>query len=588
MTMSMSFWGNDLAGRNEQVLAAAAGALARHHNQFWHVAFPWNRYQDVQLKGEIQQIHELEHHLEEIIKQAILAGKEHVITTYAGGDLDWAGEYIGRCITINSVFSCLLTCDFRLPAGQSWYPISLPFADVKALPLLASSHYRILHRIWQAVYAGNVPEVHQGSLLLPGNQILWEQFFMRDGHDTRVDFSMVENAAQLIAEEHGDQRCAIQILRTINSAASDTFVLDSNNLKLSNSPHLSDLGGRRNKIRIAYSLQSRHSHRTPLAYRQIADRCQHLIALNMPSSIAITGRVGCQFLGERSLCISEEPWWDLRFSGGVYTAAETGFLDGFFDNLPIPYYLAINPLVLDRLYLRMSLLANTPIDAILQRLLAAKQHYLGISELRLSRDKSGWVHPSLSPGLELRPLSHFRTKIGIVARARGLGTNHGKGWGRRGFQGLRRNAFIDWHLDKLLLIRSSQPLLGMAIENVHHLSYLTEKPFDMLCSGVVPITYASSSHSLHRYLEPCSHLNLYGLSLEQALLAIEHFLPTEVVAKAMQKSATRLACLFASSAALESTLDQVAERCEGWVLAHCRANSFQSMHDINPSFHKVH
>jgi hypothetical protein len=109
----------------------------------------------------------------------------------------------------------------------------------------------------------------------------------------------------------------------------------------------------------------------------------------------------------------------------------------------------------------------------------------------------------------------------------------------------------------------------MAIENVHVHSYVTEKTFDMLCFGVVPITYASPSHVLHGYLEPQAHLNTYGRKLGDILQAIEHFQPDEATAKAIHRSASRLANLFGSSEARASTLDRVAERCEQWVLRQC-------------------
>jgi hypothetical protein len=576
-------WGDDLAGRNEQALAAAITATAAPLAETATVLFPWSRYQRALMNAERDLARQLEGQLAGLLERAAAAGARQVITTYAGPDLAWAGETVGGYSAITAVFSCLLTDGFQPPADQRWHPIALPRPAAAAgkqgtVEATTSLPYQHLQQIWQAVQAGEPPAVPRGSLLLPGNQELWRQLFAGVGTDKRKAHEEAARAAVLLAEEHGEQHGVIQILRMMGSNAAEAFSLDANNFKLRAGAHPQAIGqGRADQI--AYVLHLKKSHRTPLAYRQIAERCPRLRCVDLPSSIAITGSPGDHNRGHNSLCISEEPWWDLCSCGGHYGAGETGYLDGIFDDLPIPYYLAVNPLILERISVRLAHLAAMPTDAILQRLNQAPIRYLGIHEFRLGQDKTGTVHPSLRQHRELRALSALRTKIGIHARARGLGATHGKGWGKRGFQGLRRNAFADWHLDKLQLIRSCAPRLGMAIENVHQRSYVTEKPFDMLCSGVVPITYAGPGHTLHRYLDADAHLNLHGSSLGTALEAIAHFQPSAAVAEAIQTSASRLAALFGCSAARETTLERVAERCERWVLQQCRNRTYRSNTD---------
>ena len=564
-------WGTDLAGRNEQAIATAVAATASQLKETFYLPLPWSRYQAAQANGELALAGHLQQKLEALLQRAIEAEARHVITTYAGADLEWASEQIGRCRAITAVFSCLLTRDFNPAASQRWHPIALPCADAATLETVAPLPYRHLQQIWQAVEAGQLPCVPQGQLLLPGNQDLWMQLF---AGAEQAQQGPASKAATLIAEEHGDQRGVIQILRTLASNAAEAFSLDANNVKLAKSSR-PESATRSQSAQIAYALRLKHSHRTPLAYRQIAERCPRLRCVDLKTSIAMTGRPGDNNRGSNSLCISEEPWWDLLSCGGRYSAGETGYLDGLFDELPIPYYLAINPLILDRIGLRLEQLATTSTEVILQRLIQAPIHYIGIHEFRLSQERTGAVHPSLSQRDNLLAIGGLRTKIGIHARARGLGPSHGKGWGQRGFKGLRRNSFADWHLDKLQLIRASAPRLGMAIENVHWHSYVTEKPFDMLCSGVVPLTYAAPNHELHRYLDTRAHLNLYGHSLPDALKAIEQFQPSETLACAIQSSASQLSHLFGSSTARESTIDLVAERCEQWVLKQCRTHTYQ-------------
>ncbi len=568
-------WGDDLAGCNEQALGAAVSAAGAQLAEVAYVAFPWSRYQATMADGELNLAQQLEHQLEALLEKAVTSKARHVITAYGGADLDWAREQIGCCTTITIVFSCFLTREFQSPARQHWHPIAMPCADGTSLDASTPLPYRQLQQIWQAVEAGQPAEMPQNPLQLPGNPELWQQLFSGKAHGRTKSQRIAAKAAALIAEEHGNQRCVIQILRTLNSNTAEAFSLDANNLRLAVGVHpKASAQGRVNQI--AYALSLKHSHRTPLAYRQIAELCPRLRLVERPSSIAITGSPGDNNRGSNSLCISEEPWWDLRSCGGRYKTGETGYLDGFFDDLPIPYYLAINPLILDRITLRLQRLAEIGEKGILEQLQRAKFQYLGIFEFRLGDGMVGALHPSLPQEWTVRPLSGLRTKIGILARAKGLGTNHGKGWGQKGFTGLRRRISVDWHLDKLHLIRQTSPMLGMAIENVHQTSYVSEKPFDMLCSGVVPITYASPNHALHRFLEPGSHLNVYGLKIGETLDAIQQFTPEPSVAESIHKTAIKLSKIFSSRAARDTTLERVADRCERWVLHQCRTRAYRA------------
>lgn len=575
-------WGHDIAGSNEQALAAAAASAAAQLGEIIYVPFPWNRYQVAQVNKELALRRHLEHQLQALLEKAILSKPRHVITGYAGWDLDWAREQIGRVAAITAVFSCFLTHDFTPPTSQRWIPIALPVAEGHTGLSLAPLQYRYLQQIWKSVQAGYVPKVPYGRLLLPGNAQLWKQLFAEKGTWTAKPLPMAAKAARLIAEEHAGQRCVIQIMRRLKSGDKAPFKLDANNYNLSATdfPRTNRMD---RSTRISFNLNMKHSHRTPLAYRQIASRCSKLRQTRLPGSITITGSPGDRSRRAKSLCISEEPLWDLRKCGGLYETGETGYIDGFFDDLPIPYYLAVNPLILDRLRLRLELLAAKTPTMLLEKLWQSHIHYLGIHEFRLGKEKTGEVHPNLYGRGELRGLGQLRTKIGIHARARGLGLSYGKGWGLRGFHDYRRRAFADWHLDKLQLIRTSRPRLGMAMENVHQLSYITEKSFDMLCSGVVPITYAGPNHVLHRYLDCHANLNLYSLTLKEALDAIEHFEPSSATAESMISSASRLAHLLGSKSARNETLARVAERCERWILEQRSWNNYRRNANGNQS-----
>lgn len=573
-------WGDDLAGINEQALAAVAEQTKRQLEGIAYLAFPWSRLHNAMVGAQHEIVGGLERTLQQLLEAAVKSDASQVITCYAGANLEWAREKIGSYQAIKTVFSCFLTIDFRGIKLQNWHPVPLLHTDFSYSSCRRDKPqlYKHLQTIWQSIRCIEPSPVQQGELVLPGNQHLWHKYFA--GEQAR-------EAAQLIAEEHCGSHCAIQFLRTLGSDPyDDAFILDSNNLKLSQTAQVpapidsacirsanvdlaeDQVNQKPDILRslIGYSLELSKSHRTPLAYRQILSRSTHLYYARSASSVAITGSPGDQRDDPISLCISEEPWWDLQTRGGQYKDTETGYFDGLFDDLPIPFYLAVNPLIMDRIRLRLELMASRSDESIHQQLLRAKTPYLGIHAYRLRQDQVGYVDPGLASAQQVLPLSGLRTKIAIHARSRGLGLTYGKGWGVRGFKGFRRDAFTDWHLDKLVLIRSKEPLLGMAVENVHHCSYITEKPFDMLCSTIVPIVYASPSHVLHRYLKPKSCLNIYGLGLREVLDSIEHYSPNIAVASAMRQTASELAELFACSDIVNATLELVAERIDRWVL----------------------
>jgi hypothetical protein len=562
-------WGEDLGGINERSIAAAVHQAHQQLENLAYIDFPWSRYQSAQASGLETLAQHLGQKLKAMLSAAEQANARYVATGYAGHDLDWASQHIGRCRQIGVVFSCLLTTDFKAPSGQEWYPIAMPYPEGIGPAERTSTAYKTLQQIWHCIATKCTPRNSDATLLLPGNQRLWHQLFQPSKQTSNQD-----KAARLIAEEHCNGRSVIQVIRTLSSNnSSESFELDADNFRLSAGNH--QVTSIPNQGLIRYSLNLKHSHRTPLAYRDVALHFKRLRYLELPSSIAITGSPGDHSRGKNSLCISEEPWWDLRTTGGCYDGGTTGYFDGLYDDLPIPYYLAINPLILDRITLRLQQLAEIGADGILQHLQQAKSQYLGIFEFRLGEEKVGALHPSLPKDWDVRPLGGLRTKIGILTQARRLGTNYGKGWGQRGFTGLRRKISVDWHLDKLSLITQTAPRLGMAMENVHQQSYISEKPFDMLCSGVVPITYASPNHTLHRFLEPGSHLNVYGLKIGDTLDRIQQFTPDSSVAASIHKTATKLAKLFSSSSVRNTTLKQVADRCEHWVLHQCRTKAYR-------------
>lgn len=116
---------------------------------------------------------------------------------------------------------------------------------------------------------------------------------------------------------------------------------------------------------------------------------------------------------------------------------------------------------------------------------------------------------------DVKGLSLWRTKLAEACET-GNVLRLGKGW-PVGSQDRRQ--LIDWHLDKLLFLDGACRFVS-AIENTHQQNYLSEKLFDAFAVGAVPLYFASPLHSVHRMVPANSWLNLYGMTVQEAVSAI--------------------------------------------------------------------
>jgi hypothetical protein len=88
------------------------------------------------------------------------------------------------------------------------------------------------------------------------------------------------------------------------------------------------------------------------------------------------------------------------------------------------------------------------------------------------------------------------------------------------------------------------------IENTHQWNYVSEKIFDAFATMAIPLYFAGSFHAVNRLVSPESFLNLYGLSVDQAVEQICSFRPDNEFIDAYRASQTMLAKTFSQPKAL--------------------------------------
>ena len=114
--------------------------------------------------------------------------------------------------------------------------------------------------------------------------------------------------------------------------------------------------------------------------------------------------------------------------------------------------------------------------------------------------------PLLSPAYptaDLIALSGYRSAF--AERCDGARVERrGAGW----TDGPPRQDLPDWHTDKLTRYDLSCRYMA-AFENTHQPEYVTEKIYDALAMGAVPLYAASAGHAVHRLVGPKGWLNFF-------------------------------------------------------------------------------
>jgi len=123
------------------------------------------------------------------------------------------------------------------------------------------------------------------------------------------------------------------------------------------------------------------------------------------------------------------------------------------------------------------------------------------------------------PEYDVRGLCRYRTLIAQGINRDGV-IRIGKRWGDT----VVRQLLPDWHLDKLAAL-DKRSFMVSGIENTHQWNYVSEKLFDAFATLAVPLYFAGSFHAATRLVPPESFLNLYVLSVEDAIAKIRSFIP---------------------------------------------------------------
>lgn len=271
-----------------------------------------------------------------------------------------------------------------------------------------------------------------------------------------------------------------------------------------------------------------YRNRQPLAYAAIREHLDDRVALvdraEEARLLIVSHHRDFELFGDRILglmrraphlrvvLLSEEPFWDSVWMPDPLTRRQV--YDTGHGHIPyevlnhgtcaiyhaarIPYFLLTDPRYIR--HYRPMLERNAGLSAEdWQRHFAKVPHdavFLGIR-------RSGPLLQPARPEAGLWPLSAWRSAF--TERCRGACViREGQGW----VSGPPRQDLPDWHADKLRRFDMSCRYMS-AFENTHQPDYISEKIYDAVAVGAVPLYVASGDHAAHRLLGPEGWLNFF-------------------------------------------------------------------------------
>jgi len=289
-------------------------------------------------------------------------------------------------------------------------------------------------------------------------------------------------------------------------------------------------------------MTGRHAHRNPLSYPALRPLFEGEIEkVTEPSAADLYVFAHVSDIQEASrglvedwrrrrrpvVLLSEEPFWDTIWGGQPLETqiyVDTGFgalpvhqLNHYtskifhFDRLP--YYLLTNPRFARAYTARFTCNAGLRMQDWQAQFLERSVDLTFMFERRPEA-----YHDVKWPHGDIVGLCAWRTRL---AEACNTGTVERLGQSWQG--GVSRlDIGTDWHAEKLDRLDRHARLIG-ALENTHQPNYITEKFFDALACGSLPLYFASEGHRIHDLGLPTqSWVNLYGLSPAQAAEQITH------------------------------------------------------------------
>lgn len=256
----------------------------------------------------------------------------------------------------------------------------------------------------------------------------------------------------------------------------------------------------------------------------------------------------------RLIVFSEEPLWDTlwyknwqQLSQQVVVKLDKGteswpfvFVNhatsALYNFQKIPYFLTTE----DHYLFRYAQLLRIGLERTPRQLITdwyhAEKKYRFIAERRLDAK----YHKVNDDG-SLLALSVYRTELALKF-SRFLHTEClGKGW----HSDAPRQVLPDWHLDKLISLQQDRFIVS-ALENTTLPNYLTEKLFDVLSVGAVPIYWAGKGHRALEFVPKELLLNIANLDVKSASELIVAFKPDLAYAELYLDTQAQLLGRFAA------------------------------------------
>lgn len=226
------------------------------------------------------------------------------------------------------------------------------------------------------------------------------------------------------------------------------------------------------------------------------------------------------------LVISEEPYWDLVLSNPSadkdrlaqigdtyfqYSVLSHSTTEIFkFEHLP--YFITTNDKFIARYRELFSRNAGFAAKDIIKHFETTRYKVAMVAERRDDKKFAASCDEAGLMGLMLfrtNLMSAYQSKDALIM---------GKGW----HTDEMRQQLPDWHLDKLARLDCKSKIIS-AIENTHHIDYVSEKFFDSMACLSVPIYYAQKEHSIFKLTEEKAFIKLAKRNIADATKAIDSF-----------------------------------------------------------------
>jgi len=295
---------------------------------------------------------------------------------------------------------------------------------------------------------------------------------------------------------------------------------------------------------------------------QLADLVVTGFELDFRENQARLATLTASGMGPKLAVISEEPLWDIAWSGAPETrhvhrekngtALSYAFLShdtsDIFSFDMLPYYIMAEDRFIARYASMITRQARRRPAELLAHWRQAPLRAAFVAEKR-----AGDKYRCQAPAGRIVQLSGYRSELAEQMQAADV-LCMGKGWTSAG----ARQDMADWHLDKLAHLHDRCRMIS-ALENVHHGLYISEKIFDAFACGAVPIYFAGAGHRVFELVPETAMVNTYGMDVAAAKDRLDSFTPDLGLAEAWLDTAHRLAEMFRDGALIDRERARIAD-----------------------------